>query len=79
MEIGNTKENTEGAINSSENTDLIKVRAVISCPSCGYMKKFRNQFRRSQIELMVISLKCFDWMCCHLCGELLDLNLEFVV
>ncbi|KKN15210.1 hypothetical protein LCGC14_0988340 [marine sediment metagenome] len=76
MEIDNTKGSIEGTVNSSENSDLIKVRAILSCSSCGYKKKFRKQFRRSQMEEIMVSIRIFDWMTCS-CGDLLDLNLEF--
>ena len=55
----------------------IKVRATMKCPSCTFKKAFRNQYARSEIELMIVSLKVFDWMCCTRCGELLNLDLEF--
>jgi len=77
MEIDHTKNTNHESSNSSGGTDLIKVRAKISCPSGDYKKQFRNQFLRKDIELMVVSLKIFDWMVCHRCGEILDLNLEF--
>ncbi len=58
--------------------EVINVRATISCRSCGYNKKFRNNFRLKNIEQMVVSLKCFDYMTCS-CGQLLELNLEFEI
>ena len=63
----------------SQQDHLIHVEAIISCPSCGYKKRFRNQFKRKNIELMTVALKVFDWMVCNECGELLDLNLEFQI
>ena len=62
---------------SEQATDVIEVRAIISCPHCTYNKKFKNKFRRKDIELMVVALKVFDWMVCNKCGELLQLDLEF--
>ncbi|TFG24324.1 MAG: hypothetical protein EU529_04480 [Promethearchaeota archaeon] len=59
-------------------SDLIKVRATLSCPSCSYKKSFKNQFRLKNIEHMIVSLKCFDYMTCS-CGELLSLNLDFEI
>ena len=77
MEIELNK-NSDNALLASENRDdLIKVRAIISCPTCEYVKKFKNQFPRSELELMVVILKIFDWLCCNKCGELLNLTLEF--
>ncbi len=55
----------------------IQVRAIISCPKCEYKKAFRNQFYRKDIEMMVVSLKIFDWIVCDKCGDLLKLELEF--
>ncbi len=75
MEIDHTKNINHES--SSSSTDLIRVRAIITCPNGDYKKKFRNQFLRKDIELMVVTLKIFDWMVCHRCGEILDLNLEF--
>ncbi len=77
MEIDRTKNHNHGSLESSKSVDLIKVRAKITCPAGDYSKSFRNQFLRKDIELMVVSLKIFDWMVCHRCGEILDLNLEF--
>jgi hypothetical protein len=61
--------------------EMIKVRVKITCPNstCSFKKSFKNQFHRSDIELLSVSLKCFDWMCCERCGELLDLDLEFQI
>ena len=67
-ELGNPKQET-----------LIKVRAVITCPNGDYRKKFKNQFPRSQLELMSVALRIFDWLTCEKCGELLKLDLEFEI
>ncbi|MBY8990792.1 MAG: hypothetical protein KGD58_08570 [Candidatus Lokiarchaeota archaeon] len=77
MEIGNTKNGSRASIDGSEGDNLIKVRAVISCPNNDYKKKFRNQFSRKEIEMMIVSFKVFDWLTCNKCGELLKLDLEF--
>ncbi len=79
MEIDDRKNSNHDSSSDSESVDLIKVRAKITCPNGDYKKTFRNQFLRKDIELMVVTLKVFDWLCCVQCGELLDLNLEFVV
>lgn len=79
MEIDNTKNGSGESINGSVSTDLIKVRAVITCPNGDYKKKFRNQFLRKEIDLIVPCLKIFDWLTCNKCGNLLDLNLEFMI
>ena len=79
MEIDNTKTSSNESLDGSKHDDLIKVRATISCPNGDYKKMFRNQFLRKEIELMVVTLKIFDWMVCHRCGELLNLNLEFSI
>jgi len=55
------------------------VRAIISCPTCGTKKSFKNRFSLSAIEQMVVSLKIFDWLTCSECGELLKLDLEFKI
>ncbi len=78
MEIENTKDSIKKSAEASKESDLIKVRATINCPSCDYKKKFRNQFRRNQIEEIMVSIRIFDWMTCS-CGDLLDLNLEFTI
>jgi hypothetical protein len=78
MEIDYNKENSGQTLKSSElESNKINVRAIISCPICGYIKKFRNQFARQDLELMVVAVKVFDWMVCSTCGELLKLDLEF--
>jgi hypothetical protein len=77
MEIENTKNGSRESIDSSVGDELIKVRAVLSCPNGDYKKKFKNQFLRKDLELMVVTLKIFDWLVCHRCGELLKLDLEF--
>ena len=70
---------TENSFSDSEREDVIKVRAIISCPSGDYKKKFRNEFPRKDLELMVVAFKIFDFMTCSKCGELLNLNLEFEI
>jgi hypothetical protein len=77
MEIENTKNGSRESIDGSEGDELIKVRAVITCPNGDYKKKFRNQFSRKEIEMMIVSFKVFDWLTCSKCGELLKLDLEF--
>lgn len=78
MEIEYNKENSGQVLRNSElESNKINVRAVISCPTCGYIKKFKNQFARKELELMVVAVKVFDWMVCSTCGELLKLDLEF--
>ena len=79
MEIDNTKNSSDKAVADSGDTDLIQVRAIISCPNCGYKKKFRNQFPRKDLELLTVAVKVFDWMTCNTCGDLLKLDLEFQV
>ena len=59
--------------------DSIEVRAKISCPTCEYHRVFKNQFLRSSVEQMVVSLKIFDWLTCSKCGDLLKLDLEFKI
>jgi hypothetical protein len=77
MEIDYNKESCGKSISSSENKgSIINVRAILSCPSCGYKKKFKNQFPRNQLELLVVAVKIFDFMTCS-CGELIKLDLEF--
>ncbi|MGQ4872476.1 MAG: hypothetical protein ACP6IY_00220 [Promethearchaeia archaeon] len=58
-------------------SDIITARAIMTCPNCGWKKVFKNQFYRKDIEMMVVSLKVFDWLTCPKCGELIDLNLEY--
>jgi len=70
---------TEPSFNELERDDVIKVRALISCPSGDYKKKFKNKFPRKDLELMVVAFKIFDFMTCSKCGELLNLNLEFEI
>lgn len=77
MEIENTKNGSRESIDGSVGDKLIKVRALITCPNGDYKKKFKNQFLRKDLELMVVTLKIFDWLVCHRCGELLNLDLEF--
>ena len=77
MEIDNTKESSDKNISASEVSDLIQVRAIISCPNCNYKRKFRNQFPRKDLELLTVAVKVFDWMTCNTCGDLLKLDLEF--
>ncbi|MHA2283399.1 MAG: hypothetical protein ACXAC5_21375 [Promethearchaeota archaeon] len=77
MEIDNTKNSNRESIDGSGGNELIKVRAIITCPNGDYKKKFRNQFVRKEIEMMIVSFKVFDWLTCTKCGELLKLDLEF--
>ena len=71
------KNTTEQIFESPEPEDKINVRAIISCPSGDYIKKFKNTFYRKDLEIQVVALKIFDFLTCSKCGELLDLNLEF--
>ena len=60
-------------------SNLIIVRAIIKCSTCGINKKFKNQFFRKDLELLIVALKVFDWMTCSKCGELFQLDLEFKI
>lgn len=76
----NKPENDKKPLNEERvGKDLIKVRAKISCPNCGTEKSFKNQFKLSNLELMVVALKVFDWLTCNKCGDLLKLDLEFKI
>ncbi|MHA2392052.1 MAG: hypothetical protein ACXAEX_08775 [Promethearchaeota archaeon] len=77
METNNTQKDSKEALDASRDNELIQVRAIISCPNGDYKKKFRNQFLRKEIEMMIVSFKVFDWLTCSKCGELLKLDLEF--
>ncbi|GAG64059.1 unnamed protein product [marine sediment metagenome] len=79
MEIETNNNATETSFINSDGEDVIKVRAIISCPSGDYKKKFKNKFPRKDLELMVVAFKIFDFMTCSKCGELLNLNLEFEI
>ncbi len=79
MEIDNTQNSSKNSVSTSESSDMIKVRAIISCPNCGYKKKFRNQFHRKDLELLTVAVKVFEWLTCNKCGDLLKLDLEFNV
>jgi len=79
MEIELNNNATEPSFLEPEGDDLIKVRAIISCPSGDYLKKFKNRFPRKDLELMIVAFKIFDFMTCSKCGELLNLNLEFEI
>ncbi|MHA1688899.1 MAG: hypothetical protein ACTSYC_00160 [Promethearchaeota archaeon] len=79
MEINFNKDKSSNALEREKlEADIIKVKAHLTCPYCGYKKTFKNKFLRSNIEQMVVSLKIFDWMTCS-CGALLNLNLEFEI
>jgi len=58
---------TDSSFIDSEGEDVIKVRAIISCPSGDYKKKFKNEFPRKDLELMVVAFKIFDFMTCSKC------------
>ena len=77
MEIELNNNTTDKTFSGSDSENLIKVRAIISCPSGDYIKKFRNKFPIKDLELMVVAFKIFDFMTCNKCGELLSLRLEF--
>jgi DNA-directed RNA polymerase subunit RPC12/RpoP len=76
MEINNTRNNSKESVESSKHDEPIQVRAVISCPNCGYKKKFRNQFLRKDLELLTVAVKVFDYITCNKCGDLIKLDLE---
>ncbi len=73
----NKNASSEPSSNPRKPASLILVRAIMTCNTCGKEKKFRNQFLRKDLELMVVALKVFDWMVCNKCGELFRLDLEF--
>lgn len=77
MEIDLNRKALGKTVESMEPADLIRVRAIITCPNGDYSKKFRNQFPRNQLELFVVAAKVFDFMTCPKCGEILKLDLEF--
>jgi DNA-directed RNA polymerase subunit RPC12/RpoP len=77
LEIENTKNSSEKAIGALNESDLIQVRAIISCSNCGYKKKFRNQFPRKDLELLTVAVKVFEFITCNTCGDLIKLDLEF--
>lgn len=77
MEINNTQNNSRESVESSKKDEPIQVLATISCPSCGYKKKFRNQFLRKDLELLIVAVKVFEWLTCNKCGDLLKLDLDF--
>ncbi len=77
MEIDNTKNRSDKAVGASGDSDLIQVRAIISCPNCGYKKKFKNQFPRKDLELLTVAVKVFEFITCNKCGDLIKLDLEF--
>ncbi|MFX0009434.1 MAG: hypothetical protein ACFE9R_03895 [Candidatus Hermodarchaeota archaeon] len=77
MEIDSNRKTLGKTVENLEPADLIKVRAIITCPNGDYSKKFRNQFPRNQLELFVVAAKVFDFMTCPKCGEILKLDLEF--
>ncbi len=80
MEIDLNKSGAEKALNAvGIGESIIKVKANLSCPSCSYNKKFRNQFHLKDIEQMVVSIKCFDWLTCPHDGDLMTLNLDFEI
>ena len=74
-----SKNGEEAPVEEKLDKNLVIVRAIISCPTCGTKKSFKNRFSLSAIEQMVVSLKIFDWLTCSECGELLKLDLEFKI
>jgi hypothetical protein len=79
METEMNNNATDSSFIDSEGEDVIKVRAIISCPSGDYKKKFKNVFPRKDLELLVVCIKIFDFLTCSKCGELVNLNLEFEI
>jgi hypothetical protein len=77
MEIDNTKNRSDKAVGASGDSDLIHVKAIISCSSCNYKKMFRNQFPRKDLELLTVAVKVFEFITCNKCGDLIKLDLEF--
>ncbi|MFX1344674.1 MAG: hypothetical protein ACFFAI_06180 [Promethearchaeota archaeon] len=77
MEINNTRNDSRETVESSKNNEPIQVRAILSCPNCGYKKKFKNQFLRKDLELLTVAVKVFEFITCNKCGDLIKLDLEF--
>jgi hypothetical protein len=72
-----SKNGEKASVEKELDKDTVSVRAIISCPTCGTEKAYKNRFSLKAIEQMVVSLKIFDWLTCSECGELLKLDLEF--
>ncbi len=77
MEINNTRNSSRESMESSKHDEPIQVRAILSCPNCGYKKKFKNQFLRKDLELLTVAVKVFEFITCNKCGDLIKLDLEF--
>jgi hypothetical protein len=76
----NKPKNDDEALTEKEHdNDLINVRAIITCSHCGTKKTFINKFSQNSMEQMIVSLKVFDWLTCDKCGELLKLDLNFII
>ncbi|GAB4314211.1 MAG: hypothetical protein Kow0069_15560 [Promethearchaeota archaeon] len=50
----------------------VPVRMLLHCPACGYERRFRNEFNRANVDLMVVTFKVLDWMTCPKCSEFLE-------
>jgi len=72
----NEKNRSKEPLKKQIDNDIIKVRANLSCPTCGYERSFTNTFKRDSVELLTVSLKIFEWLTCD-CGTLIDLSLDF--
>ena len=78
MQSDNTSESSgEASSEIARDRAIIRVRAIMMCPSCAWRKAFKNEFHRKDIEMMVVALKVFDWLTCPRCGDLIGLNLEY--
>ncbi|MFW9941085.1 MAG: hypothetical protein ACFFFT_08585 [Candidatus Thorarchaeota archaeon] len=77
MEINNTRNDSRESLESSKHDEPIQVRAILSCSNCGYKKKFKNQFLRKDLELLIVAVKVFEFITCNKCGDLIKLDLEF--
>ncbi len=72
----NKKNSSKEPLKKQIDMDMIKARANLTCPTCGYERSFTNIFKRDSIELLTVSLKIFEWLTCD-CGTLINLTLEF--
>ncbi|MBD3353754.1 MAG: hypothetical protein GF364_19885 [Candidatus Lokiarchaeota archaeon] len=61
----------------SENLKPITARIILTCPTCGYHRRFRNQFTYDKMDLIIVTLKIVDWLTCERCSDILNCQVEY--
>jgi hypothetical protein len=64
---------------NKRNKRKINATLNIRCERCGYSKTYKKEFHREEIELLIVTLKIFEWLTCEICHQLYVFTLTFAI